>query len=529
VGVGIFVFSRLHTKAPLRYRSTSTLQVAAPQGTSKKAKPSSKNGKNGTPATTAPSILVTGSRKTATQKSVEQTALRNAGVPVGTRLGMRVNFNAEQGTQDQVVTAPTATVARKVAATWATATVTQRARDVARATQRQQAALDQSVTKLHDELRAVDLKLQKLMPVVYGGILRFDAPSGNNPAPGRGHGGSGPPPVPEFGATDAGTRVSDYALKIAYERIALEQEISDRATKLSSLRINNVKAASGYRIVSQTPATRVTTKRSTTLPALGGLLVGLLIALGAALLVDRADKTIRDPATAAAAFAAPVLSRIPVNGDGDFAVLAHPTSLTADAYRGLAATSIATDRLPSAMMVTTPHGDTHEPVAANYAAALARLGLKVALVATAPEQSWFMKPFSNPPEGSSSLPELLQRAHDGTLNGHLQDRLATSDKAPNLVVVPPAERRTMQLPVDGLPPLLHALADSGIDVTVISGPALLEHADATIVAWATRNVLWAIEPGEITQVQARAAAARLELAGVTPFGVVMLERRHNVL
>jgi Mrp family chromosome partitioning ATPase len=525
VGVGIFVFSRLRTKAPLRYRSTSTLQVAAPQTSNKNKKSSSKNGAT---TTTLPSIFVTGSQKVATQKSVEQTALRNAGVPVGTRLAMGVKFNADTGTQDQIVTAPTATVARKVAATWATATTTQRAREVAKASRDQQVALSRSVTTLHDELRVVDLRLQKLMPVVYGGILRFDAPIGNNPKAGRSQGGNGPPPVPEIGATVAGTRVSDYALKIAYERIALEQEIGDRAAKLADLRINNVKSGSDYRIVSQTPATRVTTKKSTTLPVLGGLVVGLLIALGAALLVDRADKTIRDPTTAAAAFAAPVLSRIPVNGDGDFAVLAHPTSLTADAYRGLAATSIATDRLPSAMMVTTPHGDTHEPVAANYAAALARLGLKVALVATAPEQSWFMKPFSNPPEGSASLPELLQRAHDGTLNGHLQDRLATSDKAPNLVVVPPAERRTMQLPVDGLPPLLHALSDSGIDVTVISGPALLEHADATIVAWATRNVLWAIEPGEITQVQARAAAARLELAGVTPFGVVMLERRHNV-
>jgi Mrp family chromosome partitioning ATPase len=529
VGVGIFVFSRLHTKAPLRYRSTSSLQVAAPQQASNKNKNKSSS-KNGATTTTVPDILVTGPRKIATQKTVEQTALRNAGVPEGTRLGMRAKFNADRGTLDLVVTAPTATVARKVAGTWATATVNQRARDVAKTSEQQQATLDKSVTKLHDELRMVDLKLQKLMPIVYGGILRFDAPTGNNPAPGRkGGGGSGPPPVPEFGPTASGTRVSDYALKISYERIALEQEISDRATKLSSLRINNVKAQGGFRLVSQTPATRVTTTKSTTLPALGGLFLGLLLALGAALLVDRADKTIRDPATAAAAFAAPVLSRIPVNGDGDFAVLAHPMSLTADAYRGLAATSIATDRLPSAMMVTTPHGDTHEPVAANYAAALARLGLKVALVATAPEQSWFMKPFSHPPDGSASLPELLRRAHDGTLNGHLQDRLATSDKAPNLVVVPPAQQPTLQLPVDGLPPLLHALSDSGIDVTVISGPALLEHADATIVAWATRNVLWAIEPGEITQVQARAAAARLELAGVTPFGVVMVERRHSVV
>jgi Mrp family chromosome partitioning ATPase len=71
--------------------------------------------------------------------------------------------------------------------------------------------------------------------------------------------------------------------------------------------------------------------------------------------------------------------------------------------------------------------------------------------------------------------------------------------------------------------LLQALSDGGVDVTVISGPPLLEEADATIVAWATRNVLWAIIPGEVTRAEARAAAARMELAGVTPFGVVMVE------
>ena len=48
-------------------------------------------------------------------------------------------------------------------------------------------------------------------------------------------------------------------------------------------------------IISQTPPVRVAKVQATTLPALGGLFGGLLFALGAALLVDRADRTIRDP------------------------------------------------------------------------------------------------------------------------------------------------------------------------------------------------------------------------------------------
>ena len=67
---------------------------------------------------------------------------------------------------------------------------------------------------------------------------------------------------------------------------------------------------------------RVSRTQATTLPALGGLFGGLLFALAAALLVDRADRTIRDPEEAALTFSAPVLSIIPSDGE-DFAVLAY--------------------------------------------------------------------------------------------------------------------------------------------------------------------------------------------------------------
>ena len=248
---------------------------------------------------------------------------------------------------------------------------------------------------------------------------------------------------------------------------------------------------------------------------------GLLFALGAALLVDRADRTIRDPEEAALTFSAPVLSIIPADGE-EFAVIAEPNSLAAEAYRGLAAMSIATDRLPKAIMVSTPTGDAHAQVAANFAAALSRLGLKVALMATSADQDWYLDSFTSP-NGMMRLPELLDRAQSGTLDAGCRKHCRR-----------PSARRTSwwsRRPTSrcctcrstGCPRLLQALSDGGVDVTVISGPPLLEEADATIVAWATRNVLWAIIPGEVTRAEARAAAARMELAGVTPFGVVMVE------
>ena len=183
---------------------------------------------------------------------------------------------------------------------------------------------------------------------------------------------------------------------------------------------------------------------------------------------------------------------------------------------------MATDRLPNAIMVTTPEGDTCDDVAANFAAALASLGLQVALVATSPRQSWYLERFTIPVVDGADLSELLDQAHQGRLNGEARRRLARTDLTPNLVVVPPAPEAPLAVPLDGLPPLLDALASSDIDVTVIAGPPLLEDANATIVAWATRSVLWAVQVGVVTRRAASESAARLELASVRPFGVVMV-------
>jgi hypothetical protein len=173
-------------------------------------------------------------------------------------------------------------------------------------------------------------------------------------------------------------------------------------------------------------------------------------------------------------------------------------------------------------MVTTPTGDIHEEVAANFAAALAGLGLRVALVTTSPDQQWLLTPFNAPAAGATDLPEMLALAHAGRLNGQLQSRLPVSSAIPTLVAIPPGDDREMALPFDGLPPLLDALVRSGIDVAVIAGPALLDSADGTIVAWATRSVLWAVQAGELKEKDAALAAARVDLAGVEPFGVALV-------
>ena len=173
-------------------------------------------------------------------------------------------------------------------------------------------------------------------------------------------------------------------------------------------------------------------------------------------------------------------------------------------------------------MVSTPEGDAHDDVAANLAAALADLGLQVALVATSPRQSWYLERFTVPVEGAGDVSELLEQAQEGRFNGEAKRHLAWTDLTANLVVVPPSPEGALTVPLDGIPPFLDALSRSGIDVTVIAGPPLLEEADATLVAWETQSVLWAVQVGTVTRRAASEAAARLELANVKPFGIVMV-------
>ncbi len=511
VAVGIFVFGRKHHAVPVRYRSIVTERVGQ---TPPKQKSTSKKKSNST-STTAPTanLVLSGPQKFALQRGLRDQALTRARLRANAGIGFSAKLDDTQTVLSLIVTAPTRLQAQTVARDWATVFTNARKANARAEIIKQRLQLQRHVATLHNELVRVDAQLVKLMPIVYHGILRFDAPNGNLRS-GK-NATVGPPPVPEQGSV--------HALNLAFERIQLLSAVETFGQQAAADRLLAVTTKGVFAtILSQSPPVRVAKVQATTLPALGGLFGGLLFALAAALLVDRADRTIRDPEEAALTFAAPVLSIIPADGD-EFAVVAEPNSLAAEAYRGLAAMSIATDRLPKAMMVSSPTGDAHAQVAANFAAALSRLGLKVALMAMSVEQDWFLEAFTSTGTGMVRLPELLQRAQSGTLPTGWRDGLPATEFAPNLVVVPPADEPLLHLPIDGLPALLQELADGGVDVTVIAGPPMLEEADATIVAWATRNVLWAIIPGEVTRAEARAAASRMELAGVTPFGVVMVE------
>lgn len=456
-----------------------------------------------------PNELLVGLDRMALSDSVRNAAVKDAGVTI--EQAFPLQFSAEL-TNDgysfvMTVAALEREVARNVADAWVAAYLAAR-REV-------------TVESAEDERRSVIQSLTSLRAQLAQLVTELNARGATAPPPPTGRGGDEVAP-----AVPAPETVDIQTLLDQYEISALRAQIAEQGQRYGDIVVAGTSADPYAEIIDSVDRVqRPPAQSSPVMPAVLIVLGGLAVGLAAAVALSRFDRRIRDPKTAAAVFHAPVLCEIPAAGrrEAPFVFLDDPRSDRSEAFRALAATSIATDRLPRAIMLSSPSGTAQDEVAANFAAALSGLGVRVALVATDARQRWFVKPFDAPEQAPATLPDLLVEAHAGRLNGQLRHSLPRSRQLPNLVVVPPGTGDDdLGASLDGFPPLLEALADDGIDVVVIAGPSVLDEADATIVAWATRSVLWVIEEGTVTRDDAATAASRLELAGVEPFGVALV-------
>ena len=505
-----YLASRNVVRPPARYTTSADVLIPA------------RTEADGTP-TDVPPVLLQGQMELAQSPELREVTLRRAAVdPKGLkRLFLSSRLNEDRSIMTLTVAAGEPEVASTVLDAYITAYEDGRRESVL------QAALD-----LQDiERRVIGVLARRIKTVEFSLITE---------------GAALPERVPDGTAVVEPSGASTDEILNLYERNALLNEIQRRQVNYS-LQATRVEIPAAYTTVVQRRSTARTTPPppSPLIPLLTILAGGLVLAVVIPVLVDRLDPTITEARSAPAALRSGLLGTIPFMPRRLHHQLAPPGSTWERAFRSLAATSLSTDRLPKAIMVTGPTGSTQDPVAANFAAALAGLGVTVALIGTVPRQDWFVEdtefedddapeveartaPFDAEPGAArttvatATFPELLAEAEAGQLIGDISARLATRG-IPNLYVVPPGATST-DLSLDGLPPLLEALSVSGIDICVLAGPALLEDPNATIMAWSTRHVLWALEIGQVDRNDAALAADRLELAGVTPFGIALVNR-----
>lgn len=493
VGLALFLVTRNQVRAANRYKVEVALLVPAISA------------QGGRPKDVPPSMLQ-GQNRVALSPTVEKAALKDAKLSKKDSRGITFSFQAAS-TSPTITLGATARdpkIATKVAVAFQRAYVGTRRDSVAAALKSAASGAAGSLSTLTARLKVVRAELVKIDPK----LVTSKAGTGT----GTGQSAAAPP-------LTLSTPISTVLLVVEYQELGVRILAAEKAyaqNQTTSLIANSFATT----VEVGSPAQLTPPLPSPVLPSAAFVGVGFLLALVAPIMIDRLDKSIRTAKTAAVAFDSIVMTSVPQGGRRLFHSLAPPGTPQDNAYRALAATSIATDRLPAAIVVTSPTGTIQDTVAANFAAALAGLGLRVALIATDARQSWFLDTRSDPEASGVPFPDVLELAHRGTLDGTLPSSLVKTS-LDKLVVLPPGEE-DREVRLDGLRPLLETLSTSNVDVTVIAGPAVLEDPNATILAWTTRSVLWAFETGEVTEAEAKEAASRVALAGANSFGIAMV-------
>lgn len=509
IGLTAFLYARKQVRGEDRWQTSVILLVPT-------------RGKDGAPPSGVPPQLLQGQAQLALAPDTIATALDGAALAGTDRndasFAFKTNFdpssvanktgNQTPGKGDLLtltVVTRDRSASIKLADAYAAAYQTARGKVVGEGERDSTKSARSSIEVFKRRLSEVDGQLQQRDAELLGQIRASDATNGTDQP-------NAPINVPPDADTDT--------VLLAYEHRAIVDRILAARQKYAASATSALTPSNFATIVERpNPLQIVPALPSPWVPIGVAIGLGLLLALGVPVLIDVLDRTIREPRAAMRALDSRVLSTLPAHGKKHLAQLAIPGSELDAAYRALATTSVATDQLPRAIVVTSPVGEAQDTVAANFAAALAGLGLDVALVATDPRQAWYVEAMET--TGSPTLPDMLDVAMSGSLNGQVRERLLTS-RFPNLTVVAPGAVDSDDL-LEGLPPLFDALASAGVDVTVVAAPALLEDPAATIFAWSTRSVLWVVEGGEVTDQEAREAASRLALAGGTPFGIAMVE------
>jgi Mrp family chromosome partitioning ATPase len=497
VGLGMFLFLRDQTRDPARWQAAT--QILVPARTEEGEAPER-----------VPPQLLQGQSTVALSATVRDDALQRAGLGEDARDDVTFDFgtNERGDTYILTVTAPTSDQARELAGAYASAYIAQRQNQVAQGSRGSSLGAQQSLVTLQQRYNEVEAELRSKAPAILE--AQPDTATRTDGDTESGEGGAPSCNVPVSTPIEVQSLVCERMVllgKIESARRTYAQGATDALVPQSFASI--VERVSPRNITPEPPGPII--------PVAAALGAAVLLAFGVPVLLDRIDHSIRDSHAAGSALAAPVLSTIPTPASSQLKALARPGSPGGHAYRTLATASVATDQLPRAIVVTSPSGDMQDTVAANFAAALADLGLRVVLLPTHARQSWY----ADAPEGALRLPDFLALAYTGRLNGEVPNRLQPTP-VDNLRILPHGETEADAL-MDGLPPLLRSFADGGVDVTVIAAPAILDDPSATILAWSTRSVLWVVETGEVTQQQASEAAAKLELAGASPFGIAVID------
>lgn len=252
------------------------------------------------------------------------------------------------------------------------------------------------------------------------------------------------------------------------------------------------------------------------------LVVGLLIGLGAAFLVDYLDRSVRDEEDLAGATRLPILAVIPKlkgwkTSDTHVVTREDPSSPPAEAYRALR-TSIQflrLDRTLDLVQVTSPKpGDGKTTTSTNLAVACARAGQQVILVdcdLRRPRVHHFFG-LTNEVGFTSVL-----------MGAAIESAIQKVDGEPNLSVMPsgPVPPDPSELLSSERAKALIAALKNHFDLVVLDSPPVLVVADPLVLSGVADGVVLVASAGKTDRDEATRAAELLGQVNAPMLGTVL--------
>ncbi|CAN5167681.1 hypothetical protein BH18ACT4_BH18ACT4_10620 [soil metagenome] len=310
--------------------------------------------------------------------------------------------------------------------------------------------------------------------------------------------------------------------RIAGELSALDNQLASLRSTLTDLEVASQLVEGSPRVVTQAVVPTAPFSPTPGRNALLGLVVGLILGLGLALLTEYLDDSIKSKDEVETVSGLTALALIPrVTGwkdtDEEYVVsVEEPTSVAAEAYRSLRTSLqfLALDRPMRSIMITSPQGgEGKSTTVANLAIALARAGQRVAIVSCdlrRPRLHSFFGLSNDIGFTSVILNRVPPRQAVQTVT-HAVWLLASGPPPPNPSELLSSERAAR---------ILRAIA-AQVDTLLIDSPPVLPVTDALILSARADAVLVVAGAHSTTHKAMRRAGEMLRQVGAPLIGTVL--------
>lgn len=269
----------------------------------------------------------------------------------------------------------------------------------------------------------------------------------------------------------------------------------------------------------ETPTVAVSPRKLLTL--LLGAMLGMIVGIAAAFLLEHMNDTVRTGDDVGAKLGLPVLGSVPVaNGIDVSAVLLDRKSPISEAYSSIRAALLLSSRngLPSTLAITSVQaGEGKTTTSFATASGLARIGKRIAVIDCDLRRPAVHKAFELTNEHGISDYLSGQAQVDDILRTGGQDNLHVITSG----AIPPNPTELLSGPL--LAKLIAELRER-FDVVLIDAPPILGLADAIIIGAQVEGTMLVMEAGRNYRGGMRASVSRLRKGGVHLIGAIITKQ-----